>query len=41
MSRGDYGAITFVNGIRLAPRVRVHRSDPLDPNIIYGGKLTR
>ncbi|HEX9248722.1 MAG TPA: hypothetical protein VF856_04445, partial [Gemmatimonadaceae bacterium] len=42
MSRGDYGAITF----RERNPVGVEEygyvaPDPLDPNIIYGGKITR
>jgi len=42
MSRGDYGAITFRewNPVGLE-EYGYAAPDPLDPNIIYGGKLTR
>jgi photosystem II stability/assembly factor-like uncharacterized protein len=42
MSRGDYGAITFRewNSVGVEEYGYV-APDPLDPNIIYGGKLTR
>ena len=42
MSRGDYGAITFRewNPVGVEEYGYV-APDPLDPNIIYGGKLTR
>ena len=42
MSRGDYGAITFRewNSVGVEEYGYV-APDPLDPNIIYGGKITR
>jgi len=42
MSRGDYGAITFRewNPVGVEEYGYV-APDPLDPNIIYGGKITR
>ncbi len=42
MSRGDYGAITFRewNPVGLE-EYGYAAPDPLDPNIIYGGKITR
>jgi photosystem II stability/assembly factor-like uncharacterized protein len=42
MSRGDYGAVTFRewNPVGVEEYGYV-APDPLDPNIIYGGKLTR
>jgi hypothetical protein len=42
MSRGDYGAITFREWNPVgAEEYGYIAPDPLDPNIIYGGKLTR
>jgi photosystem II stability/assembly factor-like uncharacterized protein len=42
MSRGDYGAITFREWNPVgAEEYGYVAPDPLDPNIIYGGKLTR
>ena len=42
MSRGDYGAITFRDWNPVgAEEYGYVAPDPLDPNIIYGGKLTR
>jgi len=42
MSRGDYGAVTFREWNPVgAEEYGYIAPDPLDPNIIYGGKLTR
>jgi photosystem II stability/assembly factor-like uncharacterized protein len=42
MSRGDYGAITFREWNPVgAEEYGYIAPDPLDPNIIYGGKVTR
>ncbi len=42
MSRGDYGAITFREWNPVgAEEYGYVAPDPLDPNIIYGGKLSR
>jgi photosystem II stability/assembly factor-like uncharacterized protein len=42
MSRGDYGAITFREWYPVgAEEYGYIAPDPLDPNIIYGGKITR
>jgi photosystem II stability/assembly factor-like uncharacterized protein len=42
MSRGDYGAITFRDWYPVgAEEYGYIAPDPLDPNIIYGGKITR
>ncbi len=42
MSRGDYGAITFREWNPVgAEEYGYVAPDPLDPNIIYGGKITR
>lgn len=42
MSRGDYGAITFREWNPVgAEEYGYIAPDPLDPNIVYGGKLTR
>jgi photosystem II stability/assembly factor-like uncharacterized protein len=42
MSRGDYGAITFREWNPVgAEEYGYIAPDPLDPNIIYGGKITR
>jgi photosystem II stability/assembly factor-like uncharacterized protein len=42
MNRGDYGAITFREWNPVgAEEYGYVAPDPLDPNIIYGGKLTR
>jgi photosystem II stability/assembly factor-like uncharacterized protein len=42
MSRGDYGAITFRDWNPVgAEEYGYIAPDPLDPNIIYGGKLSR
>ena len=42
MSRGDYGAITFREWNQVgAEEYGYVAPDPLDPNIIYGGKISR
>jgi photosystem II stability/assembly factor-like uncharacterized protein len=42
MSRGDYGAITFREWNQVGVEEYGYVApDPLDPNIIYGGKITR
>jgi photosystem II stability/assembly factor-like uncharacterized protein len=42
MSRGDYGAVTFREWNPVgAEEYGYIAPDPLDPNIVYGGKLTR
>jgi hypothetical protein len=42
MSRGDYGAITFREWNQVgAEEYGYIAPDPLDPNIIYGGKISR
>jgi photosystem II stability/assembly factor-like uncharacterized protein len=42
MSRGDYGAITFREWNQVGVEEYGYVApDPLDPNIIYGGKVTR
>src|SRR5256885_10582104 len=42
MRRGDYGAITFREWNPLgAEEYGYVAPDPLDPNIIYGGKISR
>ena len=41
-SRGNDGEITFREWHPVARgRIRLRRADPLDPDIVYGGKLTR
>ena len=41
-SRGDYGAITFRDWTPVAAEEYGYvTADPLDPDIVYGGKLTR
>jgi photosystem II stability/assembly factor-like uncharacterized protein len=42
MSRGDYGAITFREWNQVgAEEYGYIAPDPLDPNIVYGGKISR
>ncbi len=42
MSRGDYGAITFREWNQVGVEEYGYVApDPLDPNIVYGGKITR